>query len=269
MFVIKKHRLAPKVRIQAAVFDFDGTLSTFRTGWEQVMRIMMLEFICDGKQPDMEILHEVDFYIEQSTGQQTIHQMQWLVNAIEQHQGKTIAHDAWWYKHEYTRRLKETIKDRITAVATGQAFPSEYLISGATAFLHDLSGAGVQLFLVSGTDHPDVVYEASLLKIDKLFADIKGAPVDRAAFSKEAVIQMFVDELGIRGRELLVVGDGPVEIELGANYGAVVLGVASDESKRRGVSEVKKTRLINAGAQAIVGDYEQSGLIFQWLQVEM
>ena len=37
-------------RLRAAVFDFDGTVSTLRCGWEQVMRPLMLECIAgDGE----------------------------------------------------------------------------------------------------------------------------------------------------------------------------------------------------------------------------
>ena len=40
----------PKVNtVKAAVLDFDGTLSTLRCGWEEVMGPRMVEFISGGK----------------------------------------------------------------------------------------------------------------------------------------------------------------------------------------------------------------------------
>ncbi|MFA7206489.1 MAG: hypothetical protein WC102_09180, partial [Saccharofermentanales bacterium] len=61
------------------------------------------------------------------------------------------------------------------------------------------------------------------------------------------------------------IGDGKVEIALGRQVGAVTLGIASDEVMRCGVDNVKRARLIKAGAHAIVGDFERSEEIFDWL----
>ena len=58
------------------------------------------------------------------------------------------------------------------------------------------------------------------------------------------------------GDELLGLGDGFVEIENIKQLGGVAVGVASDEEHRSGrVEEWKRTRLIRAGADAIVPDY--------------
>ena len=38
----------PKGKVKAAIFDFDGTFSTLRCGWEKVMRKLMLELISGG-----------------------------------------------------------------------------------------------------------------------------------------------------------------------------------------------------------------------------
>ena len=56
----------PGGRVQAAIFDFDGTFSTLRCGWEEVMRPMMLEYI-GGGQADDALRRRVDEYIDQST----------------------------------------------------------------------------------------------------------------------------------------------------------------------------------------------------------
>ena len=40
----------PKGKVKAAIFDFDGTFSTLRCGWEKVMRKLMLELISGGKE---------------------------------------------------------------------------------------------------------------------------------------------------------------------------------------------------------------------------
>ena len=39
----------PKTPIKAMLFDFDGTISTLRCGWEEVMLPVFMEFLDDGK----------------------------------------------------------------------------------------------------------------------------------------------------------------------------------------------------------------------------
>ena len=38
----------PHGNIRAVIFDFDGTFSTLRCGWEKVMKKLMLELISGG-----------------------------------------------------------------------------------------------------------------------------------------------------------------------------------------------------------------------------
>lgn len=73
----------PKIRV--VLFDFDGTLSTLRHGWEDIMKPFMLEMIAGETRVDDALVREVDAYIDQSTGMQTIHQMKWLSDAVKRH----------------------------------------------------------------------------------------------------------------------------------------------------------------------------------------
>ena len=50
--------------------------------------------------------------------------------------------------------------------------------------------------------------------------------------SKE-VLRMRMEDKGLKGDELIVIGDGKVEIALGVEAGALTIGVATDELKRR------------------------------------
>ena len=38
--------------VRAVLFDFDGTISTLRCGWESVMKPLMLEMISGGCDPE-------------------------------------------------------------------------------------------------------------------------------------------------------------------------------------------------------------------------
>ena len=264
--IIKKDHI-PHGTIKAAVFDFDGTFSTLRCGWEKVMRPLMLEMITGkpAEEASEELCKEIDDYIDQSTGIQTVYQMQWLKERVEKEGRGAPERDEWWYKAEYNRRLMLQIKDRIAKLNSGEAKPKNYLVGGCIEFISALKEKGIELYLASGTDHCDVLKEANALGADKYFTLILGAPEHLAACSKEAVIRMILEEKGLKGEELLLVGDGKVEIALGVECGAYTLGAATDEQNLYGINPVKRARLINAGADAITGDFSNLEDILNWI----
>ena len=241
-------RPLPRTPVDAVLFDFDGTISTLRHGWEAVMEPMMVA--CIGQ--DAEAL--VRRYIDESTGIQTIFQMKWLAEQVAARHGQ--AESPWAYKAEYNRRLMVQVLARRQALAEGTRRAEDYLIAGSRALLETLRGKGIALYIASGTDDRDVKQEVEVLGLSPYFAGIKGAPEGEEGCSKEAVIRALIDEKGIPGAHLAVVGDGKVEIAIGRENGARTLGVASDEAARRGVDPVKRARLVQAGADAIVGDFE-------------
>ena len=277
--ILHPYRL-PGGRVQAAIFDFDGTFSTLRCGWAAVMRPMMLEYI-GGGQADDALRRRVDEYIDQSTGIQTVYQMRWLAEQVDAANGGDPGRDEWWYKDEYNRRLMQRVGERIRRLESGEDRPEQYLIAGAVDFLHMLREAGVDVYLASGTDHRDVLREAGILARAPpprpvgryaafvgggfFFPPPGGARAGAAACSKEAVLRLLLEEKKLAGDRLLVVGDGKVEIALGAACGAYALGAATDETALRGVNPVKRERLVKAGADAIVGDFTCLDALKQWL----
>ena len=256
----------PKVPVKAVLLDFDGTLSTLRCGWEGVMEPLMLEMISGGKPYGDELVREVKDYINESTGIQTIHQMKWLAERVHKDGANPDAPtDPWWYKGEYNRRLMENVSKRLESLISGKADREEYLISGGEAFLKALSERGVKLYVASGTDHPDVINEASALGVRDYFTLIAGAPVAAESCSKEKVIADLIENESLSGDDFAVVGDGKVEIMLGKGAGARTIGLASNETARRGVDGVKRERLIKAGADIIVGDFDDIDGILEFL----
>lgn len=246
-------------QIKAILFDFDGTISTLRCGWEKVMEPMMIEFLGEA------FAQKVAEYIDESTGIQTVYQMRWLVQQLElQGKGQTDR-DEWWYKDEYNRRLMETVNKRKQDLDSGLLEPDDYLILGSRNFLNRLKEAGLALYVASGTDHQDVVRENKLLDVFDLFTLVQGAPERRADCSKEAVMRMLLAEKGLQGSELVVIGDGKVEIALAAEVGAYGIGVASDELKRSGVNPRKAVRLKKAGADILTGDFENTDQLVSWI----
>ena len=240
-------------KIKAVLFDFDGTISTLRCGWENVMGPLFCEVLDDGSLPPKELKAKVDSYIDESTGIQTIQQMKWLRDEVEK-QGRP-AKDIWDYKKDYNDRLMRVIEKKLARLSSGQDTPAQYLMAGAVEFLQALKERQIQIYVASGTDHPDVLREAQALGVSPYFDEIKGAPRHEESCSKEAVIRRLLTETGLRGQELCVCGDGKVEIRLGMEHDARTIGLASNEKARHGVDEVKRQRLVNAGADIIVGDF--------------
>lgn len=260
---------ASQTPVRAVLFDFDGTVSTLRYGWEQVMKPLMLEMISGGKDWDEALEKEVDAFIDESTGIQTIYQMKWLAQTVhERGMNPTASADPWWYKGEYNRRLMEHIKSRIERVKSGEAAKEEYLMRGSEAFLKALCERGVKLYVASGTDHPDVLKEAEALGLKQYFTHIAGAPVHQENCSKEKVIAQLMEDEGLRGDDFAIIGDGKVEIALGKAAGARTIGLASDEDKRCGINPVKRQRLIKAGADVITGDFSEIDQILRFLGLE-
>jgi rfaE bifunctional protein kinase chain/domain len=256
----------PFGRIKHAVFDADGTVSTLRQGWEQVMAPVMIEAVL-GEQyrtADVSVYEKVRRrvleYIDQSTGIQTILQMEALVEIVREFgfvpADKVL--DKFGYKDIYNRALMEVVNQRIARFERGQLDVSDFTVKGAVDFLAALRNRGVTLYLASGTDREDVVRESHVLGYAEFFnGGIYGAVGDVTEYSKRMVIDRIMTENHLSGPELAVVGDGPVEMRECRKRGGIAVGIASDEVRRYGLNPEKRTRLIKAGAQVVVPDFSR------------
>jgi len=255
-------KLPSKNRIfKSALFDFDGTLSLIREGWQQIMIPYFCELLraCPDKSGDIEAC--VTDFVDRLTGKQTIFQCIQAAEEIKKRGG--TAEDPMVYKTEYLRRLHEKIKDRKAGLINGSISPEELLVPGSVKLLEKLKEAGLSVYLASGTDNDAVVEEAKLLGLDKYFGDdIYGALDEHATdCTKELVIKRILNENNITGEELISFGDGYVEIELIANIGGYSFAVATDEKRKKGIDEWKRGRLTQAGASAVIPDFTEADKI--------
>ena len=242
--------------IKHALIDFDGTISVIRQGWEDVMIPLMIEMICDGNPPTPEIEKEVRDYVDYSTGILTIKQMEWLAEAVRRYGIAKKPKSPYEYKRIYNQRLLVRVEQRLEKLRSGELDPDDLMIMGSRRFLEELYERDVTMYLASGTDHEYVLREASALRITQYFrGGIFGALDHTEAHTKERIIQRILDENHLRGNELVVVGDGPVEIRNAKSRDAIALGVATDEVRRCGLNLRKRRRLINAGADLIIPDF--------------
>jgi phosphoglycolate phosphatase len=250
------HPNSSATRARVALFDFDGTLSLIRTGWEQVMIPMMVETLADlgSGETERELNSVVEEYVARLTGEQTIYQMIELARQVELRGGKALSPSE--YKKRYQDSLMERIGHRRESLRRGEVSPDEYLVPGARAFLEALRDRRLTLYCASGTDQIYTREEASLLRIAEYFdGGIYGALEDYRSFSKEILIREMISSGGYGGEELVGFGDGYVEIKNVKEAGGIAVGVATDEPECKRVNEWKRKRLAAVGADFIVPNF--------------
>jgi len=266
----------PLGHVKHAVFDHDGTVSTLRQGWEQIMAPVMIKAIL-GEQyetADEALYHKVRDgvldYIDKSTGIQTIVQMEALVEMVRE-SGLVPAEkirDKFGYKEIYNDALMEQVNKRIEKFRRAELDITDYTVKGALEFIGALKQRGITLYLASGTDREDVAAEAEALGYADLFdGGIYGSVGDITKYSKKMVIEKIMTDNNLQGPELTVFGDGPVELRECIKREGIAVGVASDEIRRHGLNLEKRTRLIRAGADLIIPDFSQQSQLMKLLFV--
>ena len=251
-----------------ALFDFDGTLSLIREGWQEIMIPYFIEVLRQTpKAENQKTLEEtVTLFVDRLTGKQTIFQCIKLDEEVVLRGGNKT--DPGVYKAEYLRRLGIRIKNRLEELRQG-GDPQKYLVPGCTRLLELLQKNGYNLYLASGTDEADVLAEARLLGLDRYFGThIYGARDNETACSKEAVIKQIVKENNLTGKELVSFGDGFVEIELVAGISGYAVGVATDEVRKKGINQHKRARLLEAGAAMIIPDFTGAEKLVAFLSTD-
>jgi len=262
-------------RITHAIFDNDGTISTLRQGWEEVMEPVMIRSILGEGWRKVEetayrkVRDRVRSYIDRTTGIQTLVQMVGLVEMVREFgrvpQGEIL--DEHGYKALYNRELIKAVNRRIDKIRSRELSVADFTLKGAVEFLRELHQRGVRLYLASGTDQEDVEREAEILGYAGLFEGrIYGAIGDITHEPKRKVLESILGDIRLKkGEQVTTFGDGPVEIQETSKRKGIAVGVASDEVRRFGMNLAKRSRLIQAGADLIVADFSQSGNLMQLL----
>ncbi len=262
----------PRGTIKYALFDFDGTVSLLRQGWQDVMIPMMVRLLKEAspEEPEAELHALVKGFVDDLTGKQTIFQMIELCNQLRKR--GVEPEDPTYYKQMYLDLLWEHIRHRVEGVKSGTIAQEEMLVPGVRGMLEGLKARGVKLYLASGTDEPYVLDEASALGVAEYFEGIYGATdneknltADKVVDIKGLVIQRIIDEHGLEGDDLLGCGDGFVEIEQTKRAGGIAIGAAVDEIGREHVDEWKRERLIRAGADLIIPHFKAHEALLAFL----
>lgn len=260
-------RQVERGQIKHILFDFDGTISLMREGWQDIMGPVCVEMICGDTEPTDAIREEVNVMIDETTGIQTIFQMQRLQEMVRQHglvpesEVKTPEE----YKEVYNDRLMVPVRERLAALESGERTRESFTVKGSLRFLELLSKLDVTMYVFSGTDRDDVRNEAAALGVASYFNEIWGALPSVEEYSKEKIIREIIGQHKLEGPQVLAIGDGPVELQNVRDAGGIALGIASDEVKGEGWDESKRVRLLKAGADILVPDFNEADKVVEYL----
>src|SRR5579871_430478 len=128
---------------RVCLFDFDGTISTIRSGWMDVMVPMMVEILLDlhTGETEAELRAVVEEFVWRLTGKQTMYQMIAFAAEIARRGGTPL--DPLEYKKMYLALLNGRIRHRLEELRRGQVSPEKYLVPGARALVEALRERGL------------------------------------------------------------------------------------------------------------------------------
>jgi len=248
-------------RFKGAVFDLDGTISLLREQWPGVIARTMVEMISGEAEPTSQIQKEVEQYVEASAGFSTITQMHHLVKLVKKYgqmpSNQILTAEA--YKEICDQRLLSVVNNKLKMLEDGRLARHQLVVPGVVEFL---VSRDIVLYIASTTDLQFLGREANALKVVHYFRGIYGPDTTLPGYSKEWLVDKVIKWHGLASDQLLVVGDGQVEISVARKYGGFALGVASTEEPAGNVNEKKREMLIKAGADVIVPDFSNVSEIF-------
>ena len=253
-------------KVRHAVLDFDGTISLIRDGWQNVMVPMMIDVLMETptNESRKQLESTVVKFVDQLTGKQTIYQMLQLCEEIQKRGG--TAKDPLDYKDMYNDRLLPIVNDRITKLENQEITSNDLRVPMSLEFLQKLTAYDIKCYLASGTDIEFVKHEAKLLGVAEYFdGGIFGALREFSKFSKEMVIKKILADFDLNGSELLIVGDGYVEIQNAKSVNAIAVGVVTKENNVYDMNANKRQRLIRAGADIIIPDFREADQLLSYL----
>ena len=266
------------LNIQYAIFDHDGTLSTLREGWELIMAPVMIKSILGDNYRDAEmdvyrkVEERVREFIDKTTGIQTLVQMKGLVEIVREfgYVPEKDRLDEFGYKKIYNEELLKMVRFRERKYANGELSLNDLTIKNAIPFLQKLYEAGVKLYLASGSDENDVIEEARTLGYEYLFEGrIYGSVGDVTIEAKRIVLNNIMEAIGRdASAQVVIFGDGPVEIRETRKRGGLTVGLATNELRRYELNPQKRTRLIKAGADIIIPDFSQYSKLLALLNID-
>jgi phosphoglycolate phosphatase len=257
-------RPLPTQRPRLAVFDFDGTISLIRCGWQRIMSDTFFEVLRDLDNPESptELRAMIDSYIFGSAGQPTNNQMAWVADLVAQRGGPRLP--ASEYRARYDSVMAVLIEQRLAGLRDGSQDPDSLLVPYVRQMLDLIQAADIPLALLSGTDREYLFQESKALGIDHYFGDrVYGPGAHDPQFSKGSAVREMMQQYGLGPGELISFGDGPVEAVATNEAGGVVIGVALDEEHGNQLDTRKRDVLVSLNASLITIDFREYQRLFE------
>jgi phosphoglycolate phosphatase len=258
------HPEADLSRARVALFDFDGTISLIRSGWMEIMVSMFMAELqkFTAKEEESQLVSDIEDSIHRLTGKDTIYQMHALTNWVKDLGGSPL--EPADYKRLFLDRLLSRVRVRLNLLESTRAVPAQYLVPGVLDFITTLKERGLALYLASGTDDPNLQEEARALDLLPFFGNhIYGARNDGQGFNKAALVLHLLGVEGYKPEELLVFGDGFIEVDVAKKVGGFAVGVATDEPECRVINEGKRKHLLRAGADMVIPNFSGATELLQ------
>jgi beta-phosphoglucomutase-like phosphatase (HAD superfamily) len=199
-------------------------------------------------------------------GKPSIHQMERCAELARERGGDSPSPEE--LLKEYHRRLDAAIDERTQVIRSDPNRRDDFVVHGARQLLDALQARRLRLFILSGTEQSRVRQEADLLDLTRYFGEhIYGSTPGPESFSKRNVMSRLMLDDGAEGSDWVAFGDGPVEIRLAKEVGALAVGVASDENQNGSgqPDKLKLAQLREAGADVLVPDYRDASALFHHL----
>ena len=152
----------------------------------------------------------------------------------------------------YLEKLYEVRNARLALVDSGAASVEDFLIPGAVDFIKQLMALGITCYIVTGSDEAGVVDEAKRLgfiatgsgeeeaegstpdsEADGAHIKVYGYNVEKDVVSKEDVIKTIKENENVEPHEMLVIGDGIVEIKAGKALACRTVLIKSKDNERK------------------------------------
>ncbi|NQZ58605.1 MAG: HAD family hydrolase [Lentisphaeraceae bacterium] len=245
-------------QIKCVILDYDGTLTTFRRGWEKVLYKYSYDTVCGQVKPDGQLKIRIEGDIQNfvshaggSSPQQVMNNLLEIINKFDlrpKNEIKILSE----YVMEYVLVFKKAISERLEKSYIDS---NRYLIRRTREMLNYLQAKDILCYVVTGSSKSDVENELRILGLDHHFLQVYGASVTTVGNHKEEAIQEICTRHQLKNCETLIVGDGSVEIRAAQTLGLMSIGIASDEHQG-GLCSHKRQTLIEAGAHVIIADYE-------------
>ena len=248
-------------KIKCVILDYDGTLTTFRKGWEFILYPYVRDCIDKDHTAEVnpELEEDIQYFVAHAGGTNPRQLMGRLADLIKKYTGQCESIE--YYIKDYGKIFNGEIQRRVAEFSHNS---EKYVIHGVRPLLDFLDENNVINYVVTGSCDKAVSDELSILEMSKYFKGVYGANAQTIGNHKEDAIEEIMATHNFGKTEVLIVGDGSTEIRAAKKMSLPSLGIASDEHNG-GLCPQKREMLIDVGADVIVADYSNFDEVWNWL----